>query len=323
MAEKLADMGIAATIVPNTAMLLSGGLRDTTRKPADIRPIALHRIDVGDRQRPLDKAAVEALAASIKQEGLLQPIGVRRSTKPGGNFELIYGYHRLAAARLIAKEDPTQDGIAAVIYPEKMPDWACEMAEIAENKFRKNLTPKENEAQTTIYAGLLKKHGKVKPADEVRRANAKNQHTKEGQEHHVPHPETDGKSVTKQVAADLGITPMTVRRHVANAVKTAKSIGFHIDKTTPEELSGDAMIAIGKAAAMAEAKREPSYKPEEQPRPSLTLNAQPEKFVQWCRARVAGRDNAAALETLRAYRRTIEEHGKALDELIKEYEAKS
>src|SRR5207248_5431409 len=47
-------------------------------------------------RRDFDEAALEELAASIKEKGVLQPIVVRRS---GEKFELIAGERRLRATR--------------------------------------------------------------------------------------------------------------------------------------------------------------------------------------------------------------------------------
>jgi ParB-like chromosome segregation protein Spo0J len=67
--------------------------------PADAyetREVALTDIRVFRRLRPLEPALVEALAASMRAEGLRHPIAVRRS--PEG-YHLILGRHRLEAAR--------------------------------------------------------------------------------------------------------------------------------------------------------------------------------------------------------------------------------
>ena len=60
------------------------------------RAIALDRIRVPDNVRELDAAHVEALAGSIVLQGLLVPLVVRPA---GEDFELVAGFHRLAAAR--------------------------------------------------------------------------------------------------------------------------------------------------------------------------------------------------------------------------------
>jgi ParB-like chromosome segregation protein Spo0J len=67
--------------------------------PADayqISEVALADIRVFKRLRPLEPALVEALAASMRAEGLRHPIVVRRTAE---GYDLILGRHRLEAAR--------------------------------------------------------------------------------------------------------------------------------------------------------------------------------------------------------------------------------
>jgi hypothetical protein len=84
--------------------------------------------------------------------------------------------------------------LAAVIFPPEMADWVCKLYELAEmNLRRSDLEPREREAQTLLYASLLKKHGLVEPADRKRSENAQNQYSakpKEGQSHGDTHPKT-------------------------------------------------------------------------------------------------------------------------------------
>ena len=58
--------------------------------------IALDLIRVPDNVRSLDEAHAQALAGSIALQGVLVPLVVRAD---GDGFELVAGFHRLAAAR--------------------------------------------------------------------------------------------------------------------------------------------------------------------------------------------------------------------------------
>jgi ParB/RepB/Spo0J family partition protein len=60
------------------------------------RRVALDRIRVPDNVRSLDDAHVQALAGSIALQGVLVPLVVRPD---GDGFELVAGFHRLAAVR--------------------------------------------------------------------------------------------------------------------------------------------------------------------------------------------------------------------------------
>jgi hypothetical protein len=61
------------------------------------RHVALVDIRVPDNVRDLDPEHVKALAGSIKLQGILVPVVVRDNG--GDGFELVAGFHRIAAAR--------------------------------------------------------------------------------------------------------------------------------------------------------------------------------------------------------------------------------
>jgi ParB family transcriptional regulator, chromosome partitioning protein len=66
------------------------------------RHIALVDIRVPDNVRELDPEHVKALAGSIELQGMLVPIVVRND---GDGFELVAGFHRIAAARSLGLEN--------------------------------------------------------------------------------------------------------------------------------------------------------------------------------------------------------------------------
>lgn len=94
--------------------------------------VPLEQIATGGNVRELDEAHVDALAASMRLRGLVQPIAV--ATAGEGRFDLIAGEHRLAAARKLGW--PT---IAAVVGGQE----GAAGDQGAENTLRKNLTPLE------------------------------------------------------------------------------------------------------------------------------------------------------------------------------------
>src|SRR5687768_1117393 len=90
---------------------------------ADIKIGHRHRKDMGD---------LTALAESIRQEGLLQPIGVT------GTLELVFGARRLLAYRDLLKRKS---------IPARIVDVTSILAgEYAENEVRKDFTPSERVA---------------------------------------------------------------------------------------------------------------------------------------------------------------------------------
>src|SRR4051794_25943275 len=96
------------------------------------RRVALDRIRVPENVRTLDDAHVQALAGSIALQGMLVPVVVRDDGDD--NFELVAGFHRVAAA--------TSLGLAEV--PVVVRDAVTEDADRAvENITRKALNPYE------------------------------------------------------------------------------------------------------------------------------------------------------------------------------------
>ena len=98
--------------------------------------------------RPMNDAALEALADSIETVGLINPIRVRRS---GNGFELIAGSHRFAAVGLLGWNE-----IDAVVVDDD--DLRAELAMIDENLCRAELSPSERAQQTArrkaIYVAI-------------------------------------------------------------------------------------------------------------------------------------------------------------------------
>ena len=101
------------------------------------------RLPIGDirpgkfqPRRNFDEGELEALAASIGEKGVLQPILVRPHPKEAGNWELIAGERRwLAAQRARLNEIP------AVVHD--LSDRETLEASIVENVQRQDLTPLE------------------------------------------------------------------------------------------------------------------------------------------------------------------------------------
>ena len=219
--------------VPNLAMGI--GLRDKSIvHPTDATSINMANVVVeGERLRALDRDTVDRLKADIVRQGLLQPIGVKASVGArGGPYRLLYGLHRLVAMRELHEEDLIAFNIPAIVFPEHTPDWHVQLAEIAENLWRKELTAPERDAHTMMYAGIVKQHGDVASGAEVHDPRRKSHND-------VMKPPT----TTEQVAKDLGIDKQTVHNRVARAAKAAGVNGVTIERS-----DGDTLINTGKQA---------------------------------------------------------------------------
>ncbi len=126
MAERGMGRGLAAI------MQVSGQHGD---RP-ELREISIELVRPGEHQprRRFDQEALEALAGSIGEQGVLQPVLVRPLA--GGHYELVAGERRWRAAKLAGL--PV---IPAII--ERRDDAASLEAAIVENMARADLNPVE------------------------------------------------------------------------------------------------------------------------------------------------------------------------------------
>lgn len=108
--------------------------------PKNIRNIPLDRIHT----TPDDRTADEELVASIRQHGILQPIGVLDERD---GFRIIYGSRRLDAARKAGLS-----ALPAVVYPANTPPADLRILTLVENVQRLDASPAE---QGRLFAELV------------------------------------------------------------------------------------------------------------------------------------------------------------------------
>jgi ParB/RepB/Spo0J family partition protein len=111
--------------------------------PMNVIQVKIELIIVGEGRRPIDGKNVDAIAQSMKRDGLLQPITVCKRPGMSPRYELVGGAHRLAAARALGWRT-----INAVVIDR---DGRFASA-IAENLMRKNLLPLEQADAIVEYA---------------------------------------------------------------------------------------------------------------------------------------------------------------------------
>lgn len=109
-------------------------------------PVARIRPNPKQPRKEFEPEALEELAASIRQHGLVQPVLVRPAD---GDYELVAGERRWRAAQLAGLES-----IPAVVR-DVSPAQAMEIA-LIENLQREDLNPLE---QAEAYRTLLEEHG--------------------------------------------------------------------------------------------------------------------------------------------------------------------
>jgi ParB family chromosome partitioning protein len=97
-------------------------------------PVELIAPNPNQPRRRFDQEALQALAGSLGERGVLQPVLVR--PKPGGTYELVAGERRWRAARIAGL-----DSIPALVRPREDAE-ALELA-LIENMAREDLSPIE------------------------------------------------------------------------------------------------------------------------------------------------------------------------------------
>lgn len=127
---------------------------------ADLKSIPLTSILVGDRARPVDADHAAAIAASMIDRGLINPITVRPTPAAGSGktpYTLIAGGHRLEAARLNGWEE-----IDAIVVSSDAVE--AQLMEIAENLYRNELSAIDRAAFVIKYREIYEeKHGAIDP----------------------------------------------------------------------------------------------------------------------------------------------------------------
>jgi ParB family transcriptional regulator, chromosome partitioning protein len=122
---------------------------DAAGAPPDLRTLPLDSIEPNPDQprRRFDDEGLAALAGSLRERGVLQPVLVR--SRPGGTFELIAGERRWRAARLAGLDD-----LPAIV--REGDDAASLELALIENMAREDLNPVE---QARACAALVEELG--------------------------------------------------------------------------------------------------------------------------------------------------------------------
>ena len=146
-------------------MLLSSSVKDSeSNKDSELKKLPVELIRKGEYQPRLsiDPDALQELAESIKAQGLVQPVVVRRID--GGEYELIAGERRWRAAQIAGMHT-----IPAIV--RDIPDQAAAAMSLIENIQREDLNPLEEAiAMSRLIADFGLTHQQT--ADSVGRSRA-------------------------------------------------------------------------------------------------------------------------------------------------------
>ena len=126
MAKKGLGRGLDALLADNEIESSSGGV--TVLRLTEIEP------NRGQARKVVDPSALEELASSITQHGLIQPLVVRR--KPNGFYEIIAGERRWRASKMA--------GLTEVpVIIKEIDDETAALLSLIENLQREDLNPVE------------------------------------------------------------------------------------------------------------------------------------------------------------------------------------
>ena len=128
---------------------LLGDLTEEPESTGGLKKLPLHKIEPNPNQprRDFGEEELEALAESIRQHGIIQPLTVREM--PNGYYQIIAGERRWRASRLAGLDE------VPVVILEADDQKAMELA-LIENLQRQDLNPVE-EAQG--YDALINRYG--------------------------------------------------------------------------------------------------------------------------------------------------------------------
>lgn len=129
----------------------------------EVETVKLSEIEVEKGFNPrgnITKDSVSDLAKSIKQEGILQPVLVRKDTD---GYKLVAGHRRIAAAKIAGIED------VPVLVRSDVDDEQAKALAFDENEQREDMTPM---ARAIALNHQFKKLGSFKKVAETRSLNA-------------------------------------------------------------------------------------------------------------------------------------------------------
>lgn len=162
----------------------------TSSKKGPGRPLSvpLSRIDRGSNVRTdIDPTELKALAATIREHGLIQPVTLRAK---GDRYELLVGFRRFAAHELLAETHPQFASIDALVVAvdDDVLAAGLDVKQLIENVARENLSPLDTASAIAKY---------VEGTDEAPVADAERKLRIEG------------------IASVFGWSSRTVKKHLA------------------------------------------------------------------------------------------------------------
>lgn len=134
--------------------------RDIQSKICNIKiiDVKINDVEVGKRFRT-EMGDIEALAASITKDGLVQPFAIFKNPGEGKPYKLIAGGRRYRAIEFI-KSRENIEFVSCRLYEKELSELELRLLEFAENLFRKDLNWQEDcDLKERIFVLQQKIHG--------------------------------------------------------------------------------------------------------------------------------------------------------------------
>lgn len=202
-----------------------------------LKSIPLTSILVADRARPVDLEHAAAIAGSMVDRGLINPITVRATPAAQGGktpYTLVAGGHRLEAARMNGWEE-----IEAIVVSADAAE--AQLIEISENLFRNDLSALDRAIFVMKFREIFEdKHGKIARGGD-----------RKSKDHDGPLMFAPGKELSERVQERLGIASTTYKRISAIGLKLHPMLRSSL-RGTPYENDQKQLL---KLAALPEAEQ--------------------------------------------------------------------
>lgn len=164
----------------------------------ELGKVWLDALKVGERHRALVPEKVEALAESMNELGLQQPVTVFMDE--GETVHLVAGLHRVEAAKKLGWEQIEASFI-------KLSPARREMWEIAENLFRVDLSKEQRDEHIRRYAELL---DAIDKEEAGKNQVAQNEPSEIG----YKKPPKQKPGIARRIANETGLSKSTVQRAI-------------------------------------------------------------------------------------------------------------
>lgn len=201
---------------------------------ATFKTVPIASILVGERARPIDEDHAAAIAASMVDRGLINPLTVRSTPAANGGktpLTLVAGGHRLRAAELNGWEE-----IDVIVVSADAVE--AQLIELSENIYRNELNPLDRALFVLKFREVYEeKFGKIERGGD-----------RKSKGHDAPLIFAPGRAISERVQARLGISQDTYKRATRIGQKLTPALRAAV-RGTPAENDQKELLKLAKLPA--------------------------------------------------------------------------